>query len=218
MGWSLGVVSSAVALGSAIGPVIGGLAAEFIGLRLVFLGGGALLALSLVPVLWIVRESPLPPRVGPRVSTLALLNRQPGLRRSLSVLIGAQGLVSVCTSATQQLVVLKLLEMVANGVSAVSGLGFGLAGVASSVAAVGYTRVTRRLGYVRTAAAASALMAVAILMIGVSPLVSVVVIAIGLNGLFSGVVIPATADVDRPRDSSRRAEHGVRIQRELGGF
>src|SRR5256884_3896418 len=144
VGWALGVVTSAVALGSAIGPVIGGLAAEFLGLRLVFLAGGVLLALSLIPVLWIVRESPLPPRAGPRVSTLALLEQQPGLRRSLSVLIGAQGLVSVCTSATQQLVVLRLLEMVSSGVSAVSGLGVGLAGLASSVAAGGYNGGTQR--------------------------------------------------------------------------
>ncbi|TMG63027.1 MAG: multidrug efflux MFS transporter [Chloroflexi bacterium] len=204
VGWALGVVTSAVALGSAIGPVVGGLAAEFLGLRLVFLGGGVLLALSLIPVLAIVRESPLPPRVGPRVSTLALLNEQPGLRHALTVLIGAQGLVSVCTSATQQLVVLRLLEMITTGVSAVSGLGFGLAGLASSVAAVGYTRVTRRLGYVRTAAAASGLMALAVLLIGISPWTSVVVIAIGLSGLFSGVVIPATASMiglETPHDA-----------------
>ena len=204
VGWALGVVTSAVALGSAIGPVVGGLAAEFLGLRLVFLGGGVLLALSLIPVLAIVRESPLPPRVGPRVSTLALLNEQPGLRHALTVLIGAQGLVSICTSATQQLVVLRLLEMITTGVSAVSGLGFGLAGLASSVAAVGYTRVTRRLGYVRTAAAASGLMALAVLLIGISPWTSVVVIAIGLSGLFSGVVIPATASMiglETPHDA-----------------
>jgi len=204
VGWALGVVTSAVALGSAIGPVVGGLAAEFLGLRLVFLGGGVLLALSLIPVLAIVRESPLPPRVGPRVNTLALLNEQPGLRHALTVLIGAQGLVSVCTSATQQLVVLRLLEMITTGVSAVSGLGFGLAGLASSVAAVGYTRVTRRLGYVRTAAAASGLMALAVLLIGISPWTSVVVIAIGLSGLFSGVVIPATASMiglETPHDA-----------------
>jgi len=204
VGWALGVVTSAVALGSAIGPVVGGLAAEFLGLRLVFLGGGVLLALSLIPVLAIVRESPLPPRVGPRVSTLALLNEQPGLRHALTVLIGAQGLVSVCTSATQQLVVLRLLEMITTGVSAVSGLGFGLAGLASSVAAVGYTRVTRRLGYVRTAASASGLMALAVLLIGISPWTSVVGIAIGLSGLFSGVVIPATASMiglETPHDA-----------------
>src|SRR6195256_3298745 len=59
VGWALGVVTSAVALGSAIGPVVGGLAASAFGLRLVFLGGGILLLISTIPVLAIVRESPL---------------------------------------------------------------------------------------------------------------------------------------------------------------
>src|SRR2546430_11426791 len=192
VGWALGVVTSAVALGSAIGPVVGGLAAEFLGLRLVFLGGGVLLALSLIPVLAIVRESPLPPRVGPRVSTLALLNEQPGLRHALAVMIGAQGLDSVCTSATQQLVVLRLLEMITTGVSAVSGLGFGLAGLASSVPAGGYPRPAPRLGHEPSAPGAVRPTAPSVPLVLVSPWTSVVVIAIGLSGLFSGVVIPAT--------------------------
>src|SRR2546430_14082120 len=157
VGWALGVVTSAVALGSAIGPVVGGLAAELLGLRLVFLGGGGLLSLSLIPVLVIVRESPLPPPVGPRVSTLALLNEQPGLTHALSVLIGAQGLVSVCTSATQQLVVLRLLEMITSGVSAESGPGFGLAGRASSLAAVRYNRAAASPGSRSPGAAGSRL-------------------------------------------------------------
>jgi MFS family permease len=195
VGWALGVVTSAVALGSAIGPVVGGVAASFVGLRLVFLGGGILLLLSLLPVLIVVRESPMAPRTGPRVSTLALIEERPGLRKSLAVLIGAQGLISVCNSAAQQLVVLRLLEMVTSGVAALSGVGFGLAGIASSGAAVGYTRVTKRLGYVRTSALAAGLVALAVGLIGVAPWPALVVIAIGLNGLFSGVVIPATASM-----------------------
>ena len=195
VGWALGVVTSAVALGSAIGPVVGGIAGSLFGLRLVFLGGGILLLLSLIPVVIIVRESPRARRPGPRVSTLALISERPGLRRSLSVLIGAQGLISVCNSAAQQLVVLRLLEMLTGGVSAVSGIGFGLAGIASSGAAVGYTRITKRLGYVRTAAAAAALVAVAVGMMGIAPWPALVVAGIGLNGLFSGVVIPATASM-----------------------
>src|ERR1700694_4732825 len=50
VGWALGVVTSAVALGGAIGPVIGGLATSLVGLRLVFLGGGILLLISTIPV------------------------------------------------------------------------------------------------------------------------------------------------------------------------
>src|SRR2546429_274039 len=66
VGWALGVVTSAVAHGSAIGAVIGGLAPEFLGIRLVFLARGVLLALSPIPVLWVVRAKPLPPRARPR--------------------------------------------------------------------------------------------------------------------------------------------------------
>jgi MFS family permease len=160
--------------------------------------------LSLIPVLLIVRESPLRRVSGARVSTLAMIGKQPGLKQQLGVLIGAQGLINVCSSATQQLVVLRLIDMLSSGVSAVTGLGFGLAGIASSAAAVGYTRVTRRLGYVRTSALAAACVAVAVALIGVAPWASLVVIGVGLNGLFSGVIIPATAGMiglDTPHDA-----------------
>src|ERR1700686_1824979 len=71
VGWALGVVTSAVALGGAIGPVVGGLAAALLGLRLMFLGGGILLLLSTVPVLFVVREGPIRRRQGPQAGVLA---------------------------------------------------------------------------------------------------------------------------------------------------
>ena len=195
VGWALGVVTSAIALGGAIGPVVGGLAGDLFGLRLVFLGGGVALFLAIIPVVLIVRESPLVRVAGPRLSTLAVINARPGLDRALAVLIGSQGLISTINAATQQLVVLRLLELVSSGVSAVSGLGFGLSGLASSGAAIGYTRVTARLGYVRTAALAAGLVAVAVTALGVAPWAAMIVIAMALNGLFSGVVLPATASM-----------------------
>jgi MFS family permease len=195
VGWALGVVTSAVALGSAIGPVVGGLAAALLGLRLMFLGGGILLLLSTVPVLLVVREGPIRRRPGAQVGVLGLIRQRPGTLHALGVLIGAQGLVSVCNSATQQLVVLRLIEMLTSGVSAVTGVAFGLAGVASSGAAIFYTQVTRRFGYVRTTAVAAVMVAVAVSLIGVAPWAAVVVAGVALNGLFSGVVIPATASM-----------------------
>jgi MFS family permease len=195
VGWALGVVTSAVALGSAVGPVVGGFAGAAFGLRLVFLGGGILLLISTIPVLMVVRESPLRKRDPARLSTLALIKQKPGAQRSLAVLIGAQGLVSVANSATQQLLVLRLLEMLTSGVAAVTGVAFGLSGVATSAAAIFYTTITRRIGYTRTTALAALLMAVAISLIGVAPWVAVVVGAVAVNGLLSGVVIPATASM-----------------------
>jgi DHA1 family multidrug resistance protein-like MFS transporter len=195
VGWALGVVTSAVALGGAIGPVIGGLATSLVGLRLVFLGGGILLLAATLPVMLVVRESPRPRRDGPRPSPLALIRQRPGAGRAMSVLIGAQGLISVCNSATQQLVVLRLLDMLTSGVAAVTGVAFGLAGVASSGAAIFYTNVTRRLGYVRTTAVAAVMVGVAASLIAVAPWAALVVAGVALNGLFSGVVIPATASM-----------------------
>jgi DHA1 family multidrug resistance protein-like MFS transporter len=190
-----GATSGTVALGGAIGPVIGGLAAAVFGFRLVFLGGGILLLLSTVPVLVIVRESPRRRREGAQPGVMTLIRQRPGAIRAMAVLIGAQGLINVCNSATQLLVVLRLLDMLTTGVAAVTGVAFGLAGVASSAAAVLYTQVTRGLGYVRTTALAAVMVAVAVLLIAVAPWVAVVVAAVALNGLFSGVVIPATASM-----------------------
>ena len=195
VGWALGVVTSAVALGGAIGPVVGGLAGAVFGLRLVFLGGGILLLLATLPVLMIVREGPRRRRGGQQLGTMALIRQRPGAVRALIVLIGSQGLISVCNSATQQLLVLRLLEMLTTGVAAVTGVAFGLAGVASSGAAIFYTHVTRRLGYARTTALAAVMVAVAVSLIGIAPWVAVVVAGVALNGLFSGVVIPATASM-----------------------
>ena len=195
VGWALGVVTSAVALGGAIGPVVGGLAAAAVGLRLVFLVGGVLLLISTIPVFLIVRESPRLRRDPARLGTLDLIRQRPGAMRALAGLVGAQGLVSVANSATQILVVLRLLEMVTSGVAAVTGIAFGLAGVATSASAVFYTFMTRRLGYVRTTTLAAVLMAVAIALIGVAPWVAVVVGAVALNGLLSGVIVPATASM-----------------------
>ena len=205
VGWALGVVTSAVALGGAIGPVVGGLAGAVFGLRLVFLAGGILLMISTIPVFLIVQESERRVIEGPRPSTLGMIRERPGLVRALAVLIGAQGLVSAVQSASQVLIVLKLIETAgATAASAGAGFAFGASGVANSVSAVGYTRLTRRFGYVPVAAAAALLLAGAIGLMILAPTVVLVVLAVGLTGLLNGTIIPATAamiGLETPHDA-----------------
>jgi MFS family permease len=193
VGWALGVVTSAVALGSAIGPVVGGLAAAAFGLRLVFLFGGILLLIAMIPVVMIVRESPLKPRDRSRPGMLALIKQRPGALPSLAILIGAQGLVTVVNTATQQLLVLRLIEMVGRAAATVTGIAFGVAGLTNSVSAIGYTTVTRRIGYVNALTIASMLLAITVGVLVVAPNPVVVVIAVGAAGLLYGAVVPGTA-------------------------
>jgi MFS family permease len=195
VGWALGVVTSAVALGGAIGPVVGGLAGAVFGLRLVFLGGGILLLISTIPVFLIVKESERRIREGPRPGTLAIIRQRPGTVRSLAVLIGAQGLVSTVQSASQILIVLKFIEIAGAAASAAAGFAFSASGITSSVAAVGYTSVTRRAGYVRTTALASLLLAATIGLLILAPNAVLVVAVFGIVGLLNGTVIPATASM-----------------------
>ncbi len=195
VGWALGLVTSAVALGGAIGPVVGGLAGTAFGLRLVFLGGGILLLLSTIPVFIIVRESPLKPPDRTRPGALAAINQRPGALRSIAILIGAQGLVTVVNAATQQLVVFKLIEMLGSAASAVTGISFGAAGLTNSVSAVGYTSVTRRIGYVRTLTFAAMFLAATVAVLVVAPNAVVVIAAVGLAGLLYGAIVPATASM-----------------------
>ena len=195
VGWALGVLTSAVALGGAIGPVVGGLAGSLIGLRLVFLGGGILLLASLIPVLIIVKESERRAIVGPRPSVLATIRQSPGNMRALAVLIGAQGLVTLVQSASQQLVVLKLYDMMASGASFAAGLAFGASGLTNSAAAVGYTRVTKSIGYVRTSAAAAMLLAGTLGLLPAAPTAVLVIVIVGVSGLLNGTIVPATASM-----------------------
>src|SRR5260370_40377171 len=51
VGWALGVVTSAAAPGSAVGPAAGALAGNALGLRLVFLGGRSRPRGSMIPAL-----------------------------------------------------------------------------------------------------------------------------------------------------------------------
>ncbi len=193
--WALGVVTSAVALGGAIGPVVGGLAATAFGLRLVFLGGGILLLISTIPVFLVVQESERRIHEGPRLGALATIRQRPGTVRALAVLIGAQGLVSAVQSATQVLLVLKLIEIAGSAASAAAGFAFGAAGIKNSAAAVGYTRITRAAGYVRTTALAALLLAGAVGLLVLAPSAVAVVAVFGIAGLLNGTVIPATASM-----------------------
>ena len=192
MGWSLGILSSAIALGSAIGPAAGGVAANLVGLRATFIGGGILLLLAAIPVILVVRESAarVPRRSAPRPLHV-LRAAGPGTVEALGVLIVAQVFLQTSYAATQQMVVLRLLQFDPGAASTVTGIAFAAGGIATAVAGVTYARLLRVTGYRLLTVTAATLMAAATVAAAAAPSLVLVVAALVVASLLFGALIPA---------------------------
>jgi DHA1 family multidrug resistance protein-like MFS transporter len=194
LAWALGILNSAISLGSAAGPAAGGLAANVFGLRAIFLGGGLLLLLAMIPVLLVVQESPRRVPRGPTPPTLAVLRAaRPGTIGALAVLMVATGLQQTSYGAAQQLVVLRLVELIPNAHDAqsVTGITFAGAGIATALAAVTYARLLRRSNYRTIITIAAALTGVTLIGTALANEPVLLIAAFVLASFVAGSMIPA---------------------------
>lgn len=197
VGWALGVLSSSIAVGSAVGPFVGGLAAAAFGVRAIFWAGGLLTAVAAIPVLVLVREAPRPrgTDAGRRPAMAVLRSAAPGTIAAIAALIVCQSLLQTAYSGFQPLVVLKLLQYLSSGVEAVTGFAFAASGLASAGASVVYATLARRFGFRTVAIAAATLLAGAQLLGALGPGVAAVVVAAALSGAFYGSLGPAMSSM-----------------------
>jgi len=192
MAWSLGILNSAISLGSATGPAIGSLAASVLGLRAIFFAGGALLLLASIPVIMFVKESRI--RV-PRAQAPPLLETlnaaRPGTVRAIAVLVVAQALLQTTYAASQQLVVLKLLQLNPSGASGLTGITFAGAGIATALAGITYSRAVRRASYRLGTIVAAMVVTLAVLATSIVGNVALLIAFFVVASFMSGVLIPA---------------------------
>jgi MFS transporter, DHA1 family, multidrug resistance protein len=193
LAWALGILNSAISLGSAAGPATGAAAASVLGLRTIFLAGGFLLLLAAVPVVLFVRESR-----GRRVRVAAppamqvLRAARPGTVRALVVLMVAQGLQQTSFSAAQQLVVLRLLDLTgAKQAQSLTGITFAVAGIATALAAVTYSRLLRHSNYRTITTVAAVLMGVTLLGTAVAGTPALLIATFVISSFVTGSLIPA---------------------------
>jgi len=193
VGRAMGILSSAVALGSAVGPFAGGIAANYINLRYVFLGGGVLLLVASLPVLFGVREAPIVRRVETGRASLREVLRLagPGTAAAVLVLLVSQSLLQISWSGGQPLISLRLLQLAPGFAAGATGVAFAASGVASALAGIGYSRLAVSTGYRRLAAGAAVLAAAALVAMGLAPSIFLVIAATFLGGLFIGAALPA---------------------------
>jgi len=193
LAWALGILNSAISLGSAAGPAAGGLAANFVGLRAIFVGGGVLLLLAMVPVLIAVRESPRRVIRELTPSTLQVLRvARTGTIRALVVLMVAQGLLQTSYGAAQQLVVLRFVQLMsAHDAQSITGFTFAAAGIATALAAVTFSRLLRRSNYRTVVTTAAILLGLALLGAAAGRTPAVIIVAFVLASFVTGSMIPA---------------------------
>ena len=193
LAWALGILNSAISLGSAAGPAAGGLAANFVGLRAIFVGGGVLLLLAMIPVLIAVRESPRRVIRELTPSTLQVLRvARPGTIRALVVLMVAQGLLQTSYGAAQQLVVLRFVQLMsAHDAQSITGFTFAAAGIATALAAVTFSRLLRRSNYRTVVTTAAILLGLTLLGAAAGRTPAVIIVAFVLASFVTGSMIPA---------------------------
>jgi MFS transporter, DHA1 family, multidrug resistance protein len=193
LAWGLGILNSAISLGSAGGPAAGAAAASVLGLRTIFVAGGFLLLLSAVPAVLFVRESrDRKVRVAAPPTMQVLRAARPGTVRALAVLMVAQGLQQTSFSAAQQLVVLRLLDMTtAKQAQSLTGITFAVAGIATALAAVTYSRLLRRSNYRTITTVAAALMGLTLLGTALAGTPALLIALFVFSSFVTGSLIPA---------------------------
>jgi len=192
MAWALGILNSAISLGNATGPAVGSLAANAFGLRVIFFGGGALLLLATIPVVLVVREASVRVPRGQAPPLMRTLRAaRPATVRALVVLVVAQALLQTTYAASQQLVVLRLLQLNPSGAGGLTGVTFAGAGIATALAGISYSRVVRRSSYRLVTLVAAILLTLAIVAIAAAPAVAVLIGFFVVVSFMAGVLIPA---------------------------
>jgi DHA1 family multidrug resistance protein-like MFS transporter len=202
--WTLGLISSAMAVGAALGPFSGGVLASLLPVRVVILVTGVLLLLCTLPVLLLAREN-VQPRVrpGPPPLLAALRRRGPGTVRAVFALVTGQGLVQIAYYGAQPLVALRILSLHPDRAALLTGLTFGLAGTLTGVSGLLYSRPASRTGYRHFGIFAALLLTAAMLGTALSQSLWMLVLFLGAAGLFYGAVSPTLASMlglESPRE------------------
>ncbi|MDA8066188.1 MAG: MFS transporter [Thermaerobacter sp.] len=148
LGWALGILQTGAVAGSVSGPLLGGVLADTVGLRSVFLiTAGLCLAASLL-VVWQVREHfhPAPPARRARHGFASPL-RQPALRAMFLVFFTSQ--FAVMSAEPIIAVYVRTMYHDPRLLASVAGAVFAMVGVGNVLASPFLGRRSDRLGYRR---------------------------------------------------------------------
>lgn len=153
MGWGMGLMQTAVASGSIMGPLLGGYLSSWFGMRMSFLVGSAALFVATLAVIFIVKDMTVLQKGGSGAVTL-LHDLQESLRnKELLYVMLMFFTVQSCIMLIQPLITMyvgQLMGTMGDEVVKMSGVIFSLAGLAGIIAAPFWGKRGQRFGYIRT--------------------------------------------------------------------
>ena len=190
--FTVGMFQTAIIIGGAVGPVIGGVVADLYGYRQPFVVFGGLCLLAFVVVHFSVSETYVPSKAVQKTS-LKNTFRDIWALADLRLMLLVQFLTQFAIQSIGPILPLYIQTFVSSSnIASISGLIIAIGGVTSALASASMGAVSRRFSHKRILVAASLLGAVSFL--GQLVAADIVTFAIlrGLNGLCIGAMVPSS--------------------------
>ncbi|MEG1160022.1 MAG: MFS transporter [Acidaminococcaceae bacterium] len=152
LGWGMGLMQTAVASGSIMGPLLGGYVSDWFGMRMSFFIAAAALGCATVAVILYVRDIKLAPELARGGGSVIADIKVALHNKRLLYIMFLFFLIQSCLMIIQPLLTVYVRELMHGGASAVKAAGviFSLAGIAGIIAAPFWGKTGQRVGYTKT--------------------------------------------------------------------
>lgn len=207
LGYGLGMVQTAVFSGSALGPLLGGVLADWLGYRTTFMVSGLMAFFAGLITVFFVQETFVRPTAAEKASAAGESTWKLILGPTLLALTMSMLLIRFASSAVQPITPI-FVQMISNTTAAVntlSGLTLGVLGVTSAISSIYLGRLGDKRGHFRILLLSAIGAGVIYLPMAAAQHPWHLILLQAVFGLFAGGLIPAAnALIAHHTDDSRR--------------
>jgi DHA1 family multidrug resistance protein-like MFS transporter len=190
--YAMGLLMVGVFTGNTIGPTVGGITAEFLGLRAAFYFSGAMLFCGGLLVLTLVKEKFERP---PQITSLGSVWRLAGSPRFLPLLITV-GVIGMAGQLIQPVIPLFMQQLNPGGaVATQTGLAFTFMGLVAAASSVIAGRLGGRLSLRKILIVSCAGAAILYLLPFAAQSATQLIMIVGFMGLFQGGLVTSTTSL-----------------------
>jgi len=191
--FTVGMLQTSLIVGGAVGPMIGGLIADFFGYRQPFLVFGVLCILSLFVIHFTITETFTPVAPSEKLSLKAVLKYVWSIG-DLKLMLLVQFLTQFAIQSIGPILPLYILSMASNNtnLASISGTIIAIGGIASAVASASMGVLSKRFSHKQILVTASFLGSISFIgQIAANDIMTLAILR-AINGLCIGAMIPSS--------------------------